>query len=344
MIHLQILSTFKRFIAALLCLGFLFACAADQASLDAEKQRLIERHATTTKKTSDVKALNDQLFAAARITTDPADRLLGAGDLVQITIFEAKELNTEARVSSRGFITLPLLGQITVKGLSAREAEMEIENQYRQKFIKDPHVSIFIKEHFSQRVTLVGQVAKPGTVDYHSKQRLLDVLALAGGLTDKAGGMVEVRREGTQESFLIDIDKLIKEGQAQLNIEINGGDVIFVAEAGTFFVDGAVRRPGSYQIKQHMVLQEALLMAGGFVGSANKEKITLVRRSSDDQQTIIELDLVNNPEAKNIALKDRDVLIAEYSAMGKLMHGTGINIGIPGLIGVGYRDPEGRNY
>ena len=91
-------------------------------------------------------------------------------------------------------MTLPLLGSVLVDGLSAREAEEMIENLYRVRYIKDPHVSIFVEEHFSRRVTLMGQFRNPGTYDYLSKQRLLDVMALGGGLSDIAGRVVQVRR------------------------------------------------------------------------------------------------------------------------------------------------------
>ncbi|MFO8090624.1 MAG: polysaccharide biosynthesis/export family protein, partial [Desulfatiglandaceae bacterium] len=221
----------------------------------------------------EIETLNDQLMSQAQLSVDPGDYILGAGDLLQVDIFEAKELCSKARISSRGYITLPLLGQVKVDGMTAREAETFIENAYGEKYIKNPHVGIFVEEHYSQRVTLVGQFKSPGTYDYVSKQRLLDVLALGGGLTEKAGHTVQVRRRGATPKpgetpgegvFYVDLGKLIDDGATELNIDINGGDVIYVAEAGEYFVDGAVRRPGSYAIKQNMTLQEAVVAAGGF--------------------------------------------------------------------------------
>ncbi len=70
--------------------------------------------------------------------SDPSDYLLGAGDLLQISVFEAEELNAKVRVSSRGYVTLPLIGSVRVKGLSAREAEQKIEELYRERYIKNP--------------------------------------------------------------------------------------------------------------------------------------------------------------------------------------------------------------
>jgi polysaccharide export outer membrane protein len=294
-------------------------------------------------KQDEIAQFNEQLFASAQMNTDPSDYLLGAGDLLQVKVYEAEDLDTKVRVSSRGYVTLPLLGAVAVKNLSAREAEQAIENLYRVRYIKDPHVSIFVEEHFSRRVTLMGQFRNPGTYDYLSKQRLLDVMALGGGLSDKAGRVIQIRRSsGTSEGqsvFVVDLDQLIKVGKSELNIEINSGDVLFVPEAGTFFVDGAVRRPGSYYIKHETTIQEAFLEAGGLAPYADKHSAVLIRYLENGERETVELDL-SKPETLAMGVKDRDVLVADASLYGKLVHGLGINLGLPGLGGVGYKNPE----
>lgn len=326
-------------ITVVLLAPFLPGCSNKQ-----ERNRdIVERYVAAPVKDDDITRLNEQLFSAAQMNVDPSDYLLGAGDLLQITVFEAENLNTTVRVSSRGHVTLPLLGQIRVKGLTAREAEIKIENLFRSKYIKNPHVSVFVEEHFSQRVTLVGQFKNPGTYDYLSKQRLLDVMALAGGLSDKAGRTVQVRRRGDipgkPNVFVVDLDRLIEEGRTELNIEINGGDVIFIPKAGNFFVDGAVRRPGSYPIRNKMILREALTAAGGIAPYALKDSFVLIRYFKDTGRKALELE--NNQENREMKIQDRDIIVVKSSTWGKLVHGTGINIGIPGL-GFGYRDPEWR--
>jgi polysaccharide export outer membrane protein len=294
-------------------------------------------------KQDEIAEFNEQLFASARMNSDPSDYLLGSGDLLQVKVFEAEDLNTTVRVSSRGYVTLPLLGAVSVKGLTAREAEEAIENLYRTHYIKDPHISIFVEEHFSRRITLMGQFRNPGTYDYLSKQRLLDVMALGGGLGDKAGRTIQIRRYGGspegQSVFVVDLDRLIKEGRSELNIEINSGDVLFVAEAGTFFVDGAVRRPGAYHIKHQTTIQEAFLEAGGLAPYANKQSAILIRYMEKGNRQTIKLDL-SKPETLALDVKDRDVLIADASTYGKLVHGLGIHLGVPGFGSLGYQNPE----
>ncbi len=325
-------------LAAIFLFNFLAGCGGNQQTTSA----IVKEYAATPAKGDEITRLNEQLFAGAQMHSDPSDYLLGAGDLLQITIFESKDLNTTARVSSRGHITLPLLGQVGVKGMTAREAEIKIEKLYQSKYIKNPHVSVFVKEHMSRRITLVGQFKQPGTYEYPSRQTLLDVMALAGGLTDKAGNIIQVRRHqarpGEPNVLLINLNQLIKEGRLDLNVDINGGDIIFAPEAGHYFVDGAVRNPGSYPIRGKLGLNEALLTAGGIRPWGLKDSIVLIRDVEGQGRKGIEINL-NKPDNKEMEIKDGDIIVVKSSSWGKLVHGGGINIGIPGF-GVGYRNPE----
>jgi polysaccharide export outer membrane protein len=268
---------------------------------------------------SEINELNDKILTQAQMAVEPGEILIGAGDLLQISVFEAKELDKTVRVNSRGFVSLPLVGEVKLSDLSAIEAEEKIEDMYKSRFIKDPHVSIFVEEQISQRITLVGQFKNPGTYDYLSSQRLLDVIALGGGLSERAGQIVQVRRtrymQGEPNTFIVDLDRLLKKGNVDLNIRLNGGDVLFIPEAGVFFVDGAVRRPGSYPIKHQTVVQEGLVEAGGFEPSAKKDKIKLVRVTENGEREIIDLDL-NEKSSIEMPLKDRDILIVGEGAFG----------------------------
>ena len=278
---------------------------------------------------NEINELNEKILAQAQMSSDPGDILIGVGDLLQISVFEAKELDKTVRVNSRGVVSLPLVGEAQISGLTAIEAEEKIEDMYKSRFIKDPHVSIFVEEQISQRITLVGQFKNPGTYDYLSSQRLLDVIALGGGLSERAGQIVQVRRtryaQGEPNTFIVDLDRLIKEGNVELNIRLNGGDVLFVPEAGVFFVDGAVRRPGSYPIKHKTVVQEGLVEAGGFETYAKKDRIKLVRMTEFGERKIIDIDL-SKTDSKEMALKDRDILIVGESALGGLGRGFSISI------------------
>ena len=283
---------------------------------------------------SEISRLNEQIMTRADMNSDPGDYLLGAGDLVRISVFEAEELESTVRVNSRGFVTLPLIEKVRLKGLTTIEAEEKIEEMYQKRFIKDPHVSIFIEEHFSQRITLVGEFKNPGTYDYVSKQTLLDVIALGGGLSEKAGQIVRIRKtqydKGNPDTHIVDLDRLIKKGEDRLNLEINGGDVIYIPEAGVYFVDGAVRRPGAYPIRHKTVVQEGLVEAGGIASYAIKDKVKLVRIAENGERQIVDLDF-SQPGAKETVIKDRDILIVESNPIAKFFRGFSIHVAGTGI-------------
>ncbi|BBO75665.1 hypothetical protein DSCW_30820 [Desulfosarcina widdelii] len=279
-------------------------------------------------KADEINRMNTMILSRAQTVSPPGEYLLGEGDLLQISVFEAEELDSKVRVSSRGLINLPLIETVAVKGLTAIQAEEKIEALYRASYIKNPHVTIFVEEHISQRITLVGQFKIPGTYDYPSKQRLLDVIALGGGMNEKAGQLVQVRRSrsvsGQPDTFMIDLDQLITQGNTQLNIEINGGDVVFIPEAGVFFVDGSVRRPGAYAIKHHTVVQEAIVEAGGFETWAKKDAIKLLRVFENGERKVIDLDL-SLSDVREMAINDRDILVVEESGAAGFMKGFGVS-------------------
>jgi polysaccharide export outer membrane protein len=229
-----------------------------------------------------------------------------------------------------------------VKGMTAHDAEVHIENLYREKYIKNPHVSVFVEEHLSQRITLIGQFKSPGTYDYLSKMRLLDVMALAGGLTEKASSSAQIKRRdksGRLQTLLVDLEKIIKEGQNELNIELAGGDVVFVPEAGMFFVDGAVRSPGAFHIKSNTKLVDAISVAGGFAPYAKTKTIILVRHMGEGERKVLELEM-NDVEVQETPIKDRDLLLVRSSGVSKFFHGLGMTFGIPGVAGFGYSNPQ----
>lgn len=326
-------------VIALISISYLSCASAPDEKINSLKIDSYDVHSLQRLETD---KLNEQMLSAAQINTDPSDYMLGSGDLIQVTVFESEELNARVRVSSRGFITLPLLGQVEVKNMTARDAEVHIENRYREKYIKNPHVSVFVEEHFSQRITLIGQFKKPGTYDYLSKMRLMDVMALAGGLDENASHTAQIRRIGKSErsqTIMIDLEKIVKDGQNELNIEMNGGDVVFVPEAGMFFVDGAVRKPGAYHIKRGTKLVEALSVAGGLAPYAQTETVILVRLVGDGERKVLELKM-EDFEVQETPIEDRDLILVRSSGVGKFFHGLGLNLGIPGVGGFGYTNPQ----
>src|SRR5580698_5756074 len=117
----------------------------------------------------------------------PESLLIGPGDLLRITVLRESELDQRVRVLDSGEITLALVGNLPVQGLTSAQAAARIADQYRGgKFLLHPEVSVLVDEYGTETVTILGQVAHPGTVHLAAPRSLIDVLSLAGGLTEVA--------------------------------------------------------------------------------------------------------------------------------------------------------------
>lgn len=327
------------FLAALIpCL----ACGARGPAVTTDLDQLAESAAAEYNRL-EVAELNGQ-FREAAASPDPLNYVLGGGDLVRISVFEAPELNTEARIGARGNVTLPLLNAVVIAGLSVSEAERHVERLYREKYLQDPHVSIFVTEQFGSKITLMGALRKPGTYDHYASLSLMDVLAMAGGLSDAGGRTVQVRRKGATdgetETLVIDLDQMIKDGREDLNVAIRGGDMVYVPEAGAVYVDGAVRRAGAYPVRPEMSVREAIVAAGGAQAFADTTDVRLVRYLGQGRREVarLSLDGPDSLDADRVRLRDRDVIFVPSSPGGTFIQGLRLTLGT-GLVGVGFTPP-----
>ena len=118
--------------------------------------------------------------SAAPIET-PRQYRIGEEDLLEIRVFGVDQLSSTVRVDPRGQVTPPLIGPVTVAGLTAQGAESLIAALLRESYLQNPQVSLFIKEYTTQRVTVEGAVNRPGVYPLRGASTLLTSLALAGG-------------------------------------------------------------------------------------------------------------------------------------------------------------------
>ena len=127
------------------------------------------------------------------------DYKVGPEDLLEVTFFGQDDLHREARVNGNGEISLPLIGAIAVGGRSPQEIETHLVQAYKAgRFIRDPQISVSVKEYRHQRVMVTGAVATPGSYEVIGPRTLLEMLGKAGGIIDKpemkAGDLVYVAR------------------------------------------------------------------------------------------------------------------------------------------------------
>jgi polysaccharide export outer membrane protein len=203
------------------------------------------------------------LLCFTHAEASPEDYRLGAGDLLKILVFDHEELSVDVRVSQTGNITYPLVGQIPVAGLSTRDAELLLARRLSEGgYVKQPQISVLVSEYQSQKVSVMGQVTKPGQYPLDASKRVLDVLAMAGGvLNDTAAeDATLVRADGSRA--VIDLEKLF-DGDPALNLAVQDGDTVFVAHAPQFYIYGQVQHPGQYRLTRRTTISQAISLGGG---------------------------------------------------------------------------------
>lgn len=171
--------------------------------------------------------------AASGAYTGTSEYRVGAQDLLEISVFQVGDLNRTVRVNSNGQISLPLIGVVQAGGNTVEELEKLIAVRLSESYLQEPQVSVFVKEFTSQRVTLEGQIEKPGIYPITGKTSLLQAIAMGGGVTDLANlqGVVVFRTvDGERMAAVFDL-KQIRSGDA-MDPQIYGDDIVVVDQSG----------------------------------------------------------------------------------------------------------------
>lgn len=259
---------------------------------------------------------------------------IGPNDLLEIVVFEAPELNRNARVAANGMVSLPLLGEVRAAGRTPRELELDLEAQLRTRFIRDPHVGVQVTEMRSHAISVVGAVAKPGVFQLSDPRPLLDVLALAGGLSREAGEGVIVSRGSAgpnaeaRGAAAVDVrlEDLLESGDPRHNILIHPGDVVTVKPAGLIYVLGEVRRPGAFPLdpRPGLTVLQAIALGEGLAPRAAAGRSVLIRTNRAGERVEIRVNLKDVIAGKAVdpQLQPRDVVFVPNSAVKSVSLGA----------------------
>jgi len=169
---------------------------------------------------------------AELVKASVAAAALGPGDVVEVRVYREQELSGLFQVSPDGTIDYPLLGTRRVDGLTSSQLASQIRDGLRDGYLKEPYVTVTVKEFLSKRVYVLGQVEKPGTFRFEDGMNVIQVITLAGGITKSArpNSTVVTRVEGGKETRLVVPVKDISEGRAR-NFQLRPGDIVFVPES-----------------------------------------------------------------------------------------------------------------
>ncbi len=215
--------------------------------------------------------------------------VIGEGDLLRVTVYDHQDLLTEARVGGDGKITFPLIGEVSLSDMKVSDAEKVIAGLLADGYIVNPHVSVFVEEYKSKKVTVLGEVAKPGIVTLRGAYTLMETISDAGGITPNAGDTIVITRqiikqesekkEKEEVTVLVDTKRLFEDGDVTANVPVYNGDSIYVPKAAFVYVNGEVRTPGAYKITKGLTVLKAITLAGGFTPKSSEGRTKIIRKT-----------------------------------------------------------------
>lgn len=212
------------------------------------------------------------------------DYVLGAGDLIKVTVFQSPELSLETRIPESGTVSYPLLGDVTLGGLTISQAEKRLaDGLLKGQFLKQPQVSILVTQLRGSQASVLGHAVRPGRYSLElTTTRLTDLMALAGGVAPDGSDILTVvgTRDGKPFRTQIDFRTLFRGGTSQ-DIVIQNNDVVYVDRAPQIYIYGEVQRPGAIRLERGMTLQQALAAGGGLTAKGTQRGIRVNRKGAD---------------------------------------------------------------
>jgi polysaccharide export outer membrane protein len=236
--------------------------------------------------------------------------LLAPGDILKTTVFKNPDLSVDVRVSESGSISYPLIGSVPISGLTLPAAERKIAQMLRDGgFVVNPQVNILLTQAFGNLVSVIGEVNTAGRYSLDAAGgHLSGMLAAAGGVAQTGGDFVIVTgtRNGKPFRREVDIVKMSLSGSPADDIELVGGDTLYVNRAPMFYIYGQVQKPGQFRLERGMTVMQALASGGGVTGKGTQRGIVRHRRDAGGK---VKEDGVNLDDD----VQDKDVIYVKES-------------------------------
>jgi polysaccharide biosynthesis/export protein len=259
------------------------------------------------------------------------------------------------------------VGVINASGMTDKTLREEIRRRLQTNYMRNPQISIFVKEFRSRQVAVIGAVQKPGLYNLASSaDTVLGMISQAGGMTtqaaerilfipadpaepNKAKEVIDsmpaqlVRQDASPlilkrtDPIVINLDSVQRNGNEKyLSIPARPGDIIMVPGAGEVLIQGWVERPGAYKITPGLTILGAVAAAGGSSFPADRGSVQLIRTDNRGQKTslVADLDAIKAGEQPDLALREGDVIDVSSSSPKLVAYGaykfftTIMNVGV----------------
>jgi polysaccharide biosynthesis/export protein len=236
---------------------------------------------------NDVPTVKRRLGPLAAIPEDFSTLQIAPGFLLNMEVFDTPEYSFSLRVDSKGNVTIPMVGSVQVGGLTLVEAGTKIAASLRDaKILTEPQVNLNIQEYAGREITVLGEVHAPGRIELLAPRHLDDVIAMAGGETQYAGKVIEIRHEAgvTPRTQVVQYSRST-DNHTLGETMVLPGDTITIKRAGIVYVLGAVTRPGGYLMQEDgdLNVTQALALAYGTTMPAAVGSMRLIRKLDDGQ-------------------------------------------------------------
>lgn len=276
--------------------------------------------ATDFKKITDLISNSDiKDSKISEIDTSGKEYIIGPEDVLDIEVWENDDLKRTVEVSKEGAFTFPLIGRVVAAGLTIFELEQQLKKRLGEGFLREPQVTVNVSKYKNQKVVVFGEVKKPGSYVITGKTHILEVLAFAEGLTERAGSIVTIVRpqispnknnstssDIAQERKIIEInlDSLV-EGASDERFFVTKGDSIYVSKAPPIFVTGEVNKPGEYKWEKGLTIHQAVSLAGGPTKRGALNRLKIVRTENGKEKSfkpnlsdlVMPYDIIKIPES-----------------------------------------------
>ena len=283
------------------------------------------------------------------------DYPIGPGDVIEINVAGVDEIkNVSERVTAEETISLPFVGVINTRGLTDKTLRAEIRRRLETNYVRNPQVSLFVKEFRSRQVAVIGAVQKPGLYNLASSaDTVMSMISQAGGMRadaaervlfipaepadpEKAKEIVDslpiqlVKQNPTPlilknvDPIVIKLDSVNRGGnEMYLNMPALPGDIVMVPGGGEVLIQGWVAKPGAYKISSGLTILGAIAAAGGTSFPADSSSVELIRTNRQGQKStfVANLDAIKSGAQPDLALREGDVIDVVSSSPKLLAYG-----------------------
>jgi polysaccharide export outer membrane protein len=261
---------------------------------------------------------------------------LGAGDLIEVSVYNVPELATKARVGNSGDIYLPLIDYVHVGDITVEEAQRLIEKRLGDGgFVRNPHVTIFVDESSSQGVTLLGEISRPGIYPDLGDHKLYSIISQAGGFTPAAARKVSIARRNQSEPINLELPRNLADDLSK-DVEVLPGDTIVIPRAPIIYVVGDVGRPSGLLVDNGtLTVLQAIALAGGTNKTAKMGGVRIIHKGPAGMtERQVPLKKMLEAKAPDITLQADDILFVPVSG-GRVLAGASFNAAMAMATAVG---------